>query len=51
MRIKYANEFIENMRLGDPTICVINLFLIKMTVMNQTFYNIILCMDWDYASS
>ena len=31
-RIKYANEFIENMGLGDPKHVVIKSFLIKMTV-------------------
>ena len=39
------------MGLGDPKTFVYQLFLLKMTVMTQKLYNILLCMDWDYASS
>ena len=39
------------MGLGDPTTCVYQFILTKMTVMTQIVYYILLWMDWDYAPS
>ena len=49
MKILYANEFIQNMGLGDPTTCVYHLVFDKNDSNDTKNYNILLCMDWDYA--
>ena len=41
---KHANEFIQNTGLADTTTSVYQFFM-KMTVMTQILYNILLCMD------
>ena len=51
IRIQYSNEFILNTGLGDPKTCVYQFTSMKMTVMTQILYNILLCIHWCYASS
>ena len=44
MRIQYANEFIQNMGLGDP-----KKYVYQFKVTKNKLYNILSYMDWDYA--
>ena len=39
------------MELGDPKSCVYQFIFMKIILMEQRLYNILLCVDWDYASS
>ena len=50
MKIQYANEFVENLGMGDPTTCFISSFTMKSKVLAQIKYNILLCVDLYYAT-
>ena len=49
MKVQYANEFIQNMVLGDPTTCVYQFIFYETYSKDTKIYNILLCMDWNYA--
>ena len=51
MNIQHANEFIQNMGLGDSKTCVYKFIFDENDIHDTKLYNILLCMDWDYASS
>ena len=42
MKIQYANEFIQKIKLGDTTTCVHKFILMKMIFITQILYNILL---------
>ena len=46
MKVQSANDFVEKLRMGDPTTCAYQLIYDE----NDTKYNILSYMDWGYAS-
>ena len=51
IKIKYANEFIQNMVLGDPTTCVYQLIFDGNDSNDTKLYNILFCMYCYYTPS
>ena len=51
MKIKYANYFIINMGLGDPTTYVYQLIFDENDSNDTNIKQYLLCMEWRYASS
>ena len=51
MKIKYANYFILNMGLGDPTTCVYQFIFDENYINDTKIKKYLLCMEWDYTSS
>ena len=51
IKIKHANEFIQNMVLGDPTTCVYQLIFDGNDSNDTKLYNILFCMYCYYTPS
>ena len=51
MKIQYANELIHNMVLGDPKTYVYKFIFDENYSTDTNLYNVLLCMDLDFASS
>ena len=49
MKIQYANEFVQKLDMGDPTTCVYQI-IYDENENDDKKNNILLCMDWNYAS-
>ena len=50
MKIKYANNFVQQLGMGDPTKCVYQLIYNENDKNNTHITPYLLCMDWDYVS-
>ena len=51
MKIEYANYFILNMGLGDPTTCVYQIIFDENDSNDTKNNQYLICMEWNYTSS
>ena len=50
MKIQYANEFVQNNLMSDPTTCVYQFIYNEYDSDKKKIMNCLLCLDWYYAS-
>ena len=50
MKIKYANELVEQLVMGDPTTCVYQFIFDEKNSVDIDIIKCLLCMDWDCVS-
>ena len=50
MKIQYANNFVQNLGMGDTTTCVYQFIYYEKVKNEKHITKYLLCMDWDYVS-
>ena len=50
MKIKYANECVQKLGVGDPTISFYQFIYDERDIVDTKMTQLFLCMDWDHVS-